>query len=101
MFLISSFSARSRNASIFLDNVISFTIVIKIVGLLSKLLRRHRKANCIAPAYSLTLRRVRGVVQRVFQGRSRSCFQIVRGGSVCLNLLQWELFRSRIGSESS
>jgi len=44
-----------------------------------KFLEHHSKAKCGAPAYSRALQRIKGVVQRVVQGKLRSDFQRVRG----------------------
>ena|SRR6218665_2918325 len=56
--------------------------VIAIV--ISKLLKRHSKAKRRVPAYSRTMPQIRGIVQRVVQGKLRSYFQMVREDKVTL-----------------
>ena len=48
--------------------------------IISKFLQRHSKAKSRAPAYSWTLRQIKGVVQRIVRGRLRSGCQRVGGG---------------------
>ena len=60
------------------QKTLSLLIVIVIVIINSKLLKRHLKAKCRAPAYSRALRQIRGVFQRIVRGRLRSVFQRVR-----------------------
>ena len=52
-----------------------------------RILERHSKAKRTrAPAYSRTLRRIKGVVQRVVHGKLRSNFQGVRGDRVAVKV---------------
>ena len=57
-----------------------------VVIVISKLLKRHSKAKCRAPAYSRSLHRIRGVVQRDFQ-RVRGDTAAVKAGVVYNSLL--------------
>ena len=54
--------------------------------LISKFIERHSKAKRRAPAYSPALQRIKGVVQRVVHGKSRSDFQRVRGDRVVVKV---------------
>ena len=48
-----------------------------IIIVISKLLKRHSKAKCMAPAYSRALRQIRGVVQRIVRGKIGSGIHLI------------------------
>ena len=59
-------------------------LVLTIV--ISKLLKRHSKGKCRAPAHSRELRQIRGFIQKAIQSKLRSNFQLVRGDRVAFKV---------------